>query len=203
MSDVPHRLASQSRIDRAIDRAVRDIMQVDPRPGFRRRVMERLEPEPIRSSIVFRIALATGAVALLVVALMLVVPNRRSPLPTGISSTTTQQAQTGPHTAGPPRQPTHETASVPPERPAPLDPRPIPRRSGRPTAMPRVANVFGDRNSAVAAASVAADTVWPAPAPETHEDRNEGLPPLVIPSVQPPAPIVIPPINARGPGLDH
>jgi hypothetical protein len=203
MSDGPHRLAAQSRIDRAIDRAVRDIMQVDPGPGFRRRVLERLDPEPVRSSMFFRIALATGTVALLVLAVMIVLPNRRSSLPDGISSTTTPPVPAGPHTAAPAQQPVHDTDLATPQQPAPRDRRATPRLSGRPTAMPRIANVFGDRDSAVAAASVAADTVWPAPAPETDEERSEGLPPLVIPSVQPPAPIVIPPINARGPGLDQ
>jgi hypothetical protein len=201
MSDVPRRLASDSRIDRAIDRAVRDMMQVDPRPGFRRRVLERLDPEPVRSSMFFRIALVTGAAALLILAVMVVVPNR-SPLPAEISSAAIPQVQTGQYTAAPAREPTIETVSALPKRPGPLERRPTPR-SGRPAAMPRVTNVFGGRNSAVAAASVAADTVWPAPGPETPGTQNEGLSPLVIPSVQPPAPIVIPPINARGPGLDH
>ena len=31
--------AREARLDRAIDRAVRDMMQVDPRPGLRRRVL--------------------------------------------------------------------------------------------------------------------------------------------------------------------
>ncbi len=66
--------------------------------------------------------------------------------------------------------------------------------------MPRVRNVFAAGKNAVAAASVDADTVWPALAPDTHEDRQIGLAPLVIPALQPPPPIVIPPINPRGPG---
>jgi len=51
MTDTPRRLgiASETRLDRAIDRAVRDMMHVDPRPGFRRRVLARLDPEPVQS----------------------------------------------------------------------------------------------------------------------------------------------------------
>ena len=34
--------ADEARLDRAIDRAVRDMMQLDPPPGLRRRVLSRL-----------------------------------------------------------------------------------------------------------------------------------------------------------------
>src|SRR6478736_1130720 len=34
--------AREARIDRAIDRAVRDMIQIDPQPGLRRRVLARL-----------------------------------------------------------------------------------------------------------------------------------------------------------------
>jgi hypothetical protein len=66
--------------------------------------------------------------------------------------------------------------------------------------MPRVANVFGGRNAGVAATSVDVDAVWPAPGGESREDRPGLLPPLVIPAVEPPAPIAIGPLNPRGPG---
>jgi hypothetical protein len=66
--------------------------------------------------------------------------------------------------------------------------------------MPHVTNVFGNRPGTVAAATVDADALWPAAAPQRHEEVAGELPPLVIPRVEPPAPIVIAPLNPRGPG---
>ena len=42
--------AREARVDRAIDRAVREMMQVDPPPGLRRRVLARLNDSTERRS---------------------------------------------------------------------------------------------------------------------------------------------------------
>ena len=41
-NDLSWKDAREARLDRAIDRAVREIMQIDPPPGLRRRVLARL-----------------------------------------------------------------------------------------------------------------------------------------------------------------
>jgi len=199
MSDFPRRLASESRLDRAIERAVRDMIQIDPRPGFRRRVLTRLDPEPVRSSAFLRIAVVAGALAILILAVLVVVPDRGSRTPAGSVADTTAVAQKPPQTAaGKPA--VTETNSTP----VPQGPRRGEQLGRRltteqiPTAP--VANLFGDRNNAAAAASVDADTVWATPAPETQEDRTVMPPPLVIAPLEPPPPIVIPVLNPRGPG---
>jgi len=196
MSDIPLG-TPESRLDRAIDRAVRDMMHADPRPGFRRRVLARLEGQSIRGPMFSPIAIPAAALALLF--LVVVVTRWNSYPPT---SSVTQEARSTrvPDIDLP--APRVEPAN-PRTQPAPRTPDRAPDRgrlSSEPIRMPRVRNVFAADSNAVAAASVDADTVWPAPAPDTHEDRQMGLAPLVIPPLQPPPPIVIPPINPRGPG---
>jgi hypothetical protein len=188
MTDIPRRLGPlESRLDRAIDRAVRDMMDVNPRPGFRRRVLANLAREPLRSSMFFRVALVGAALAVLVLAVMVIVPDRRSELPHTVAQREAPPA---------PQPPAPSSTSVQ-----------TARASKRTTGMtreripmPRVTNVFGERRDAAAATSVEADTVWPAPAPQAHEDSPNAPPPLVIPALEAPAPIVIAPLNPRGPG---
>jgi hypothetical protein len=58
--------AREARIDRAIDRAVREMMQVDPPPGLRRRVLARLnESDKHRGPLLPRFAFAALAVVVL------------------------------------------------------------------------------------------------------------------------------------------
>ena len=197
MSDIPLG-TPESRLDRAIDRAVRDMMHADPRPGFRRRVLARLERGSTRGSMFSPIAIPVAALALLF--LVVVVTRWNGHTPT--ASVTQQEA----------RSTRFPDIDLPSPRLEPANPRTQPaartpyrapdrrRLSSEPIRMPRVRNVFAAEKNTVAATSVDADTVWPAPAPDTHDDRQIGLPPLVIPALQPPAPIVIPPINPRGPG---
>ena len=196
MSDTPLGTPA-SRLDRAIDRAVRDMMHADPRPGFRRRVAARLEREPIRSSMFSRIAIPAAALAVLVLAVVAMRWNAQTP-----TSATQQQARSTrvPDTHLPSARVEAANPQPPPSVRTPNRAPDRRRLSSEPITMPRVTNVFATDKNAVAATSVDADTLWPAPAPETHDDRQIGLAPLVIPALQPPPPIVIPPINLRGPG---
>jgi hypothetical protein len=74
---------TERRLDEAIDRAVRDMMDVDPRPGLTRRVLARLD-EPLRGSLtvpVRRLAVAAAALAVVAIAAALLV--NRTPAPIG------------------------------------------------------------------------------------------------------------------------
>ena len=198
MSDFPRRLASEARIDHAIDRAVRDMMHVDPRPGFRGRVLARLDPEPVRRSVpaLWRFAVLAGAVAVLVLAVMVVVPDRRSELPKQSAQQATPKAQSVSR-AVPPSSSRSEATVLPGTRQrGPTRTHTIPAEA---LTMPRVSNVFGDRNAGVAGAAVETETVWPAPAVNADEPSGT-LTPLSIPPLEPPAPIVIAPLPTRGPG---
>jgi hypothetical protein len=188
MTDIPRRLGgpSESRLDRAIDRAVRDMMYVDPRPGFRRRVLAQLGPEPTRSATMSRLVFAVAALAVVILAVMVFVPDRRAESPHAVAR----------------REPS-SPQPVAPATTAPQAPRVEKNTTGvtrERIRMPRVANVFGDRRSAAAATSVETDTVWPASPAPPHQDPPSGPPPLVIPPLDAPAPIVIAPLNPRGPG---
>jgi hypothetical protein len=188
-----------SRLDRAIDRAVRDMMHVDPRAGFRRRVQARLEPQPMRSSpLFFRIA-GAGALAVLVLTVLV--------LRYGGSTVDVDRARpaadSGATQARQPVKPQLDAArATPPPSQAVRERSQSPRRTTHePIPMPRVANVFGDRQNGVAATAVDTDTLWPANAAAApRENHPDAPPPLVIPPLEPAAPIVIPPLNPRGPG---
>ena len=61
----------ESPLDRAIDRAVREMMHIDPPPGLRRRVLSRLEPPVARRPLFLpRYVFAAAALAMLIVAAM-------------------------------------------------------------------------------------------------------------------------------------
>ena len=200
MSDVPRRFggAADSRLDRAIDRAVRDMVQVDPRPGFRTRVLAHLDREPAGSPMFMRFALTAGALVVLLLAVIVVMPGRRPELPPSAPPrdapplTTALPAATSPG-------PAVAASNTAPPKAAPRVRQGARRAVREPIPMPHVANVFGGRNT-VAATSVDVDAVWLAPGGESREDRPDLVPPLVIPGVEPPAPIAIAPLNPRRPG---
>ena len=199
MSDFPRRLASESRIDHAIDRAVRDMMHVDPRPGFRRRVLARLDPEPVRRSVpmAWRFAVLGGMAAALVLAVMIAAPDRGTEPPNQAAQRATPNEQTVSGVATPSGSRADATAALPDA----LHRAPTRTHTVRaePITIPRVSNVFGDRSTGVAAAAVETETVWPSPAADTEEPPVTPTP-LWIPPLEPPAPIVIAPLPTRGPG---
>ncbi len=69
---------TDTRLDDAIDRAVREMMSVDPRPGLSRRVLARLDEPRTPWLTVPRRAAAAALVAVIVVAIVLVT---RTPAP--------------------------------------------------------------------------------------------------------------------------
>ncbi len=78
MSDTTNRTGPHpTRIDEAIDRAVREIMHREPPPGLRRRVLARLDAPAPRAWVAPRIAFAAAAVLIVVVATVLMLRNNR------------------------------------------------------------------------------------------------------------------------------
>jgi hypothetical protein len=136
--------AREARLDRAIDRAVREIMQIDPPPGLRRRVLSRLNaPTETRAFPYIRYALALGSVAALVLVVL----------------ATQLFEHVGP--PAPPKAPTMATMAAA----RPIDASTIriegdgrPRAGGQitkePIRMPHVTNVFGARSGEASAATV-------------------------------------------------
>lgn len=99
------------RLDDAIDRAVREIMGVEPRPGLRGRVLERVN-RPGRPALPWlRVAATAGAIAavLLIVTLTQREPEQpRAPIVAVAPRATPQQSGTTipPRSANPPTVPT-------------------------------------------------------------------------------------------------
>ncbi len=60
-------LRADSRLDAAIDRAVREMMSVEPRADLRQRVLAELVEEPTRAALWPRFAFGSAALALLIV----------------------------------------------------------------------------------------------------------------------------------------
>jgi hypothetical protein len=138
--------SGEDPLDRAIDRAVRAMMHVDPRAGFRRRVMARLETPSRRPTLFPRLAFATAALAVLVLAVVVI---RRDGPVTEVPPAVALGPQT-PVTVAPPRPqgPPSQTASAPPNTG-----RRAPRRNGL-IEMPRIANVFGPPTGRIVGATI-------------------------------------------------
>jgi hypothetical protein len=174
-----------TRMDRAIDRAVRDMVQVDPALGLRRRVLSRLELPQHRTRVP-RYAWGTAIVALAAVMLMLVRDRPIEPLTTSPTSTEIS-AVPAPRSDG--------TTDVPPVTSAP----PVPRRgtsSGvtrEAIPMPRVANVFGTPSPGVSAADAGNTQSVRSASDDASQDSAVAVPPLVILPLAP-APIEMPAI---------
>ena len=195
-----------SPIDQAIDRAVRKMMQVDPPAGLRRRVMARIEAGP--STRGFMSSLRTGdatrgfmgspgfavaaALALVVLGVVATRNNRVAPAPVDAPAATVAVPEKTPETTSrvePPPQPV---------APPPVRPRVTPRTPGgfrrEPIPMAPVADIFGTRTAAIAAAAdPTADEVWTAPTTPDVEDSIAEPAPLVVRPVGVP-PIETPPI---------
>lgn len=190
----------ESPLDRAIDRAVREMMHVDPPPGLRRRVLFRLEPSVTRRPLFLPrhvFAAVAVALALLLGAAMFMRNQGGSPVGNetapSIASGTPPRVQPGP---------------APEPQPA-RDPKDTARGSSTPITreriqMPRVTNVFGTGTSRVSAtADPGSDAVWTGDAGRPKDDASNPVAPLVIAPLMPAAietpAIEIPPLVIPGP----
>jgi hypothetical protein len=181
-----------TRIDDAIDRAVRDIMRRDPPAGFRGRVLSRLDA-PSRRTLLWPALATAGALAAVVLAVLVLRDAPPTPSQAG-----PQVAEHQP-TPAPPRtddaRPVADVTLPAPEPPARRAPRAAPLRTA----------TFGPRDGRVAAASLpltapAAATEPVIPPPADAEPDAALPPPIVIRPLSAPgpievAPIVVPPIR--------
>lgn len=136
------------RLDRAIDRAVRELMQIDPAPGLRRRVLSRINaPVERRVFPVMRYAFAAATLAAVVLSITL--------MPGHVEPPTPPQAPSPIVSAGAPPVDLEAVLSTStitnPSLPTPTR---SPGISKERIPMPRITNVFGDRRSGVSAATV-------------------------------------------------
>jgi hypothetical protein len=187
---------SRTRIDDAIDRAVRGMLRRDPPAGFRRRVLSRLErasarskaEAPVRRTFVWRGLAAAGAVIAILAIVNVVV--RDVPRPVSAPPDVAARVPGGPPAPAPVSAP--EPGSDAPAADA-SPRRPLLREPVR-TA------TFGPRDGRISAASIRAATPIAATTAIITESTNvpvspvagappPGLSPLEIP------PIVIPPIQ--------
>jgi hypothetical protein len=155
-----------SVLDDAIDRAVRQMVQVDPPSGLRRRVLSRLALPATRSEARVRyMAAAAATLAMLIVAAGLLVRDR-TPVATDVKpASVVAGKQQGESTKAAPRAyqtPLASKAGVPGAGPTPARVRRAPHAEVIP--IPEVTNVFGPPANTIAGASVSAresDTVEP------------------------------------------
>ena len=131
--------AREARIDRAIDRAVREMMQVDPPPGLRRRVLARLDAPERRSYFLPRSAVAVMALVLLIAASISMLRDQVEP-------PTPPKAPQIAIMSGVVPQPVIQAEQTSTEE----GPAQVTRQQIR---MPRVTNVFGNRSGEVSAAT--------------------------------------------------
>jgi hypothetical protein len=185
---------NDARLDRAIDRAVREMMQIDPAPGLRRRVLSRLNaPIEHRPPPLMRYAFAALALAVFVLSVTLMRDRVEPPTP--------------------PKAPPIVATGVPPVGPpmVPAINEPQPRRAGTTSApitregipMPRVTNVFGNRRSEVSAATDrGTDSIGRAGSGVLRSIAPETLAPLAIVPLSA-RPIVIDSVLKSANALDH
>lgn len=173
-------------IDRAIDRAVRDIMSVEPPAGLRRRVLSRLDAPPRRATLLPWGMGVVGALAAVVLAVLLLKPSPAPVAPPVVEQAAQAPAPSAPASAATPTpQSTPEQASVARAQTAPMTDTPI--------RMPRITNVFGTPGAGVAAAAAdVEDVVFPeTPTRRVREETTGMLHPISVPQ------ITIPPLQVE------
>jgi hypothetical protein len=192
-----------SPIDRAIDRAVRKMMHVDPPAGLRRRVMSRLEaPLPRRS--IFRPAFAVPAavMAVLVLGVMTARLGRVAPSVVEAPPAASVAPPAGDSRVARAPAPAPAAGAVPSRRSRPAA---VPPRAGfrrEPIPMAPVDDIFGERTNAVAAADATGEAIWTSRG--APDDAMIGGPaPIVVDPVGiapiETAPIVVAPLGAERP----
>ena len=174
-----HSNEERGRLDSAIDRTVRGMMQVDPRPGLRHRVAGRLAAPPRSTSWMFPAAAAAAVVAVVFVSWTVL----RTP-----DAPVAHQSQIAVSPAPTP----DSRPSVPgvvPVQPAATAARRSPARQ----PMPRLEADFGPRRDRVTATSVdTASAIAPMPPAGIPYE-----PPPFIGAVAPLTPILIAPIEVE------
>jgi hypothetical protein len=178
---------TRGRLDHAIDRAVRGMMHVDPAPGLRVRVVDRLEKRPARRALPLAFASAAALIVIVIVSVALfreVRPEKTietGPMPAPVSQTTSVAS---PAVSPSPQSQSRMPSSVPvPDAAAPVR---------RPRALPRPSVVFDGPRDRVSAANVRPATTEVVEAPQMPETFVP-IGPIVIAPISI-APIVIPPL---------
>lgn len=175
-------------IDRAIDRAVRDIMSVEPPAGLRRRVLSRLDAPPPRATLLPWCTGAVGALAAGVLAVLLL-----RPAPAPVAPPVVEQAAKAPAASAPAPAATPTPQSTP--GPASVAGAQTARRTmtDTPIRMPRIANVFGTPGAGVAAAAADIEgVVFPETPTAAAREETAGTPhPISVPQ------ITIPPLQVE------
>jgi hypothetical protein len=191
-NDSPWTGSLKSPLDRAIDRAVRTMMHVDPAPGLRRRVLSRLDsPGADRRLFLPGYAWGAAAVVILIAGLMFTRAHRTEP-GAAVAQPSAVAAE-----APPPRENPTASTQVPVEQTS-TSPVPSRRITREAIPIPRIANVFGARTGSVsAAADTTADSGVEAVRPGAENPSNAVAPLVIAPLT--PAPIetpaiVIPPL---------
>jgi hypothetical protein len=170
---------TRGRLDSAIDRAVRGMMQVDPAPGLRVRVAGRLERAPSRSAVRWSFASAAALVVVVLACIALFralrFDTRTEPAVRPASRITTVQ-------------PRRDVAPPAPLAAAPSAATPRGRAAaGEPVrALPRPSVIFSGSRDRVRAASVSSETIS-----ATRDAPMTPLPEVFAPI----SPIVIVPIS--------
>jgi hypothetical protein len=174
---------SEQHLDSAIDRAVREMMNVDTDPAFRARVLARLDdPAPHRVSWMSLAAIATGAAAVVLAFFLLWTPASREPVQT------VAEVEPPPAAAPAVSQPqSPASASLPPPQ---ASERPTSRRTIR-APRPSTNVTQSLARGAVIAAAVADDDP-DAPIDAQHQIDPIAIAPLDRTPIAPPAIVVAP-----------
>ena len=185
----------RGRLDHAIDRAVRDMVQVEPRPGLRHRVANRLAEVdasgavwPVPFAFARRSPLLATAAALVLVLAAFVLQRQSSPRPEADMVEATPAAS--PVATVPSAAPVSDSA--PAAGPALVTPAPRVANPTTPPIPPARDGIFGERTGRIRAASIPAGRVEAA---AEAEPLDEPALPLVEGGIQPLKPITIEPIR--------
>ena len=156
-------------IDEAIDRTVGEMMEIDPRPGLRRRVQSRIEKPFGRRAPWWRGSFVMLPAAALLLIIVAVVTSRWPESSVEVAQTSTPVAPSAPSAPSAPLAP-----SAPVAPPAPSAVPPLPSRSDA---------LFGPRRDRVSAASIASSAPAPAfvdPVPTVDEAGSLAPAPIVV-----------------------
>jgi hypothetical protein len=170
---------SGSRLDAAIDRAVRRMMAAEPPPGLRRRVLARLEPTAAAIAWWPRLGVAAATMAAIALAVVYMNPGPQRPPPAEAPGVVAEASS--PVMPPPDVTPEADTPMTPAaEAPAPATQAERAPRVERLPDPPRMDDVFGTRpDGRVAAATVDAPAVGPRVVPEPLPE----IEPLQVPAL--------------------